>query len=275
MPLWKERNKTNPELGRVGTKVVLQTGIAAPTIPTLLNRDTSMSSLKLALSHAGPSTLRSFLSNTTNRLSTTSDSLESENDQLRTQLDLQAAISAQYEEDLSARDQYVELLSVKLKHAEKTAERWRREAEKDKLLLSNVQDVLEQECEGLEDALRTERAAAMSVNSSNPFAASHRSRPSFNRSAVSATSSAGDRDVYDFQSSVGRSVISQQDISEEQPSLEDYGARSSHISNASSKVDVAASVVSEPIDPSLRSSERPSAPPVSLDFECLFQNLIS
>ncbi|KAG8942223.1 hypothetical protein FRC04_003816, partial [Tulasnella sp. 424] len=217
-----------------------------------------MTSLKLTLSHAGPRTLHSRLSNTP---STPSDSSESESDRLRTQLDIQAAIAAQYEEDLSARDQYVELLSVKLKHAEKTAERWRREAEKDKVLLSNVQEVLEQECEGLEDALRTERAVAASGNSSNPFAASHRSRPGFSRSVVSATSSVGDRDVSDFQSFVGRSATSRQDISEEQPSLEDYGARSSQISNASSKVDVAASIVSEPIDPSLRSSQPPSAPP--------------
>ncbi|KAG8903019.1 hypothetical protein FRC01_009372, partial [Tulasnella sp. 417] len=178
-----------------------------------------MSSLSLALSHAGPSTLRSILSNTTNRPSPTSDSLEAENDHLRSQLDLQVAIAAQYEDDLSAKERYAELLSFKLKQAEKMAQRWRREAEKDKVLLANVQEVLEHECEGLEEELRAERAAAMStgaqsyqesvyttadvseaeprsmrsdipgqhasIHASNLFAASHRSRPNFNQSATS------------------------------------------------------------------------------------------
>ncbi|KIO27896.1 hypothetical protein M407DRAFT_7024 [Tulasnella calospora MUT 4182] len=223
-----------------------------------------MSSLTLALSHAGPSTLRSILSSTTNRLSPTSDPLEVENDHLKTQLDLQAAIATQYEEDLSAKEHYVELLSLKLKQAVKTAERWRREAEKDKVLLASVQDVLEHECEGLEEELRAERAAAMSastqtyeesmrsdipgknasLHASNLFAASHRSRPGFNRSAISAASSLGERDVSEYESSVGRSEqmsVSQQDVSRAQTNPEDYGSRSAHTSNLLSEADAAES----------------------------------
>lgn len=122
-----------------------------------------------APSHPG-SCICALPSNTTNLPSTTCDSLESENDPLRTQLDLlQVAIAALYEEDLSARGQCVELLSFKLKEAEKTAERWRREAEKDKLLLAHVQHVLEQECESLEEVLRAERAARSSQMNNTLF----------------------------------------------------------------------------------------------------------
>lgn len=50
---------------------------------------------------------------------------------MRTQL---VAIAAQYEEDFSAKEHDAELLSLKLKQAEKTAKRWRRAAEKDKVM---------------------------------------------------------------------------------------------------------------------------------------------
>lgn len=243
-----------------------------------------MSGLTLALSHAGPSTLRSILSSTTNRLSATPDSLEAENDHLRAQLDLQGAIAAQYEEDLSAKEHYVELLSIKLKQAEKMVERWRREAEKDKVLLATVQDVLEEECEGLEEELKAERAARSasfrsyeesvytgadvseaqsrsmrsvvpgknaSLHASSLFAASHRSRPSFNQSAVS---SVGERE---YQSSVGRSTrmsLSQHDVSQAQTDPEDYGSRSPHGSNLLSNAEISASETSQLKEKSLRQS---------------------
>ncbi|KAG8964159.1 hypothetical protein FRC00_003607 [Tulasnella sp. 408] len=88
-------------------------------------------------------TFYSILSSTTDRLSAAPDSLEAENDHLRSLLHLQQAIAAQYEEDLSAKERYMELLSIKLKQAEKMAERSQREAEKDNVPLANVQDVLE------------------------------------------------------------------------------------------------------------------------------------
>lgn len=132
-------NKTNLKSDVVGNPIVF---VTAKPLPVSLDRET-MSCLTLALSHAGPTTLHSILSSTTDRLSAATDLLEAENEHLRSLLALQGAIAAQYEEDLSAKEAYVELLSIKIKHAEKTAERSRREAEKDNVPLANVQDVPE------------------------------------------------------------------------------------------------------------------------------------
>ncbi|KAG8911605.1 hypothetical protein FRC01_005623 [Tulasnella sp. 417] len=106
------------------------------------------------------------------------------------QLDLQLAIAAQYEEDLSAKERYLELLSTKLKQVEKTAQRRRREVEKDRVLLANVQDVLEHECEGLEEELRAERATAISSGAQSYEVTSQSNDNSLRRS------SSVDREVY-------------------------------------------------------------------------------